>query len=272
MEAAFGIIASLVQLAIFIGLIVFVVKFVAKKGSSSAEGSGISIRRFFQYVIMLVILVIAAFGVIGLIDAVASAGSTVTRDTSAIARSIAFAVVGLPVFTGLALYTRRLLKTTPSERHSLGWIGYLTVALIGSLIFVMSFSIAFVGELLTGGGFETTSFISMLVWGSVWIAHWWIADRIHYTKEAFLTVFEEVQRPWFTSLPGGGQRVEILDASALAPGLVIMAGVNEAERNFIRVIDRQGNVVVEVNPSWFEVWGTNTPQFPEQRIPQCLRC
>ncbi len=177
MEAAFAILASLVQIAIFIGLIIFVVRLVTKKGSSSAEGSGISIRRFFQYSIMLVMLVVTAFGIIGIIDAVASTGSAVTRDTSAIARSIAFVVVGLPVFGGLALYTRRLLKTTPTESRSLGWIGYLTFALIGSLIFVMSFTTAFVGELLTDGDFETMSFISLLVWGSVWFAHWWIAGR-----------------------------------------------------------------------------------------------
>lgn len=175
MEAAFGILVSLIQLAVFVGIIVFVVKLVTKKGSSSAEGSGISIRRFFQYSIMLVMLVVAAFGVIGIIDAVASAASAVTRDTAAIARSISFVVVGLPVYGGLAIYTRRLLTTTPAESRSLGWIAYLTFALVGSLIFVMSFAIAFLGELLTDGDFETMSFISTLVWGGVWAAHWWTA-------------------------------------------------------------------------------------------------
>ena len=175
MEAAFGILVFLIQLAVFVGIIVFVVKLVTKKGSSSAEGSGISIRRFFQYSIMLVMLVVAAFGVIGIIDAVASAASAVTRDTAAIARSISFVVVGLPVYGGLAIYTRRLLTTTPAESRSLGWIAYLTFALVGSLIFVMSFAIAFLGELLTDGDFETMSFISTLVWGGVWVAHWWTA-------------------------------------------------------------------------------------------------
>jgi len=177
MEDVVAILMSLVPLAVFVGIIIFVVKLVAKKGSSSTEGSGLSIRRFFQYTIMLVMLIVAAFGLIGIVDAVASTGSTVTRDTSAIARSIAFLVVGLPVFGGLALYTRRLLKTTPTESRSLGWIGYLTFALIGSLIFVMSFSIAFIGELLTDGDFETMPFIAMLVWGGVWLTHWLIADR-----------------------------------------------------------------------------------------------
>ncbi|MEA2010194.1 MAG: DUF5671 domain-containing protein, partial [Actinomycetota bacterium] len=99
------------------------------------------------------------------------------HDTAAIARSIAFVVVGLPVYGGLALYTRRLLKTTPTESRSLGWLGYLTVALIGSLVFVMSFTIAFLGELLSDGDFDTMSFISTIVWGGVWFAHWWVAGR-----------------------------------------------------------------------------------------------
>ncbi len=177
MEAAFGILMMFVQLAVFIGIIVFVVKVVTKKGSSSAEGSGISIRRFFQYSIMLVMLVIAAFGVIGIVDAIASAATSVTQDTTAIARSIAFVVVGFPVFGGLALYTRRLLKTTPTESRSLGWLGYLTVALVGSLVFVMSFAVGFLGGLLTGGEFEITTLVSILVWGGVWFAHWWIAGQ-----------------------------------------------------------------------------------------------
>ncbi len=177
MEAASEILVPLIQLAVFVGIIVFVVKLVTKKGPSSAEGAGVSIRRFSQYSIMLVMLVVAAFGVIGIIDAVVSAGSTVTRDTAGIARSIAFIVVGLPVFGGLALYTRRLLSATPAESRSLGWIAYLTFALIGSLVFVMSFAIAFLGQVLTDGDFGTMPFISMLVWGGVWAAHSWIADR-----------------------------------------------------------------------------------------------
>ncbi|MEN8234407.1 MAG: DUF5671 domain-containing protein [Actinomycetota bacterium] len=177
MEVAFAILMSLVQLGVFVGLIVFVVKLVTKKGASSTEGSGVSIRRFFQYLIMLVMLAIAAFGVIGIIDAVASAGSAVTRDTSAIARSIAFVVVGIPVYGGLALYTRRQLVREPREARSFGWLGYLTIALVGSLIFVMSFTVAFVGELLAEGNVDRTALVSMIVWGGVWFGHWWVAGQ-----------------------------------------------------------------------------------------------
>jgi hypothetical protein len=177
MEAAFAIIISLIQLAVFIGLIVFVVKLITKRGASSAEGSGVSIRRFFQYLIMLVMLTVAAFGVIGLIDAVASAGTQATRDTAAIARSVAFVVVGLPVYAGLVLYTRRRFAADPVEARGSAWAFYLTVALIGSLIATMSFVMAFAGDLLGDGDVDRTVLISSLVWGGVWASHWWVAGR-----------------------------------------------------------------------------------------------
>ncbi len=42
METAFEILVSLVELVIAIGIIVFVVKLVTRKGSSSAEGSSVT--------------------------------------------------------------------------------------------------------------------------------------------------------------------------------------------------------------------------------------
>ena len=177
MQIAFGILVTLLQLGVFVGLIVLVVKLVSKKGSTSTEGTGVSIRRFFQYLIMLVMLAIAAFGVIGIVDAALSTGSAATRDTTAIARSIAFLVVGLPVYGGLALFTRRQLSKSPAEGQSFGLHAYLTVALIGSLVSAVSFAIAFIGELLAEGDLDGTALISMIVWGCVWAAHWRFADR-----------------------------------------------------------------------------------------------
>lgn len=177
MEIAFGVLMMLIQLGVVVGLVVLVVRLVTKKGAASPESSGVSIRRFFQYLIMLVMLVIAAFGVIGIIDAAISAGEAAARDASSIARSIAFVVVGLPVYTGLALYTRRQLTKEPRETRSFGWLAYLTVALIGSLIFAMSYTVAFIGELLADGIVDRTALVSMLVWAGLWFGHWWVASR-----------------------------------------------------------------------------------------------
>ena len=126
------------QLAIVVGIVVFIVRLVSKRGESGAEreGTGTSLRRFFVYVIMLVTLLLAGLGVAGLIEAAAleSSGSA-ARDTASIRRrNIAFVVVALPVFVGLAFYTRRRSTDDPAERRSLGWAFYVTVALLGSLL------------------------------------------------------------------------------------------------------------------------------------------
>ena len=71
------------------------------------------------------------------VDAAWSAAAQAAQDTAAVARSIAFVVVALPVFGGLALFTKRHLDSDPAEARSLGWAAYLTVALIGPLLAVM---------------------------------------------------------------------------------------------------------------------------------------
>ena len=43
----------------------------------------------------------------------------------------------------------------------------------------------------------------------------------------------------------------------LSPGLVFVQGVNAERQIFARVMDRDGNVIHEWRPDWFEIWGDN---------------
>ncbi len=144
---------------------------------SGSEGAGLFIRRFFQYTAMLGMLVLASIGLAGLIDAAAAAAAQVTQDSTAVARSIAFVVVGLPVYVGLAIYTARRLRDDPREQQSSGWAFYLTIALFGSLIAAMSLLDAFLGELLDEREIDRTLLINAVIWAAVWAGHWWVAQR-----------------------------------------------------------------------------------------------
>ena len=86
-------------------------------------------------------------------------------------------VVGLPVFAGLAIFTRRRLAADPTERRSLGWNFYLTVALVGSLVAAMSMTFAFLGPWLADGALDRIFLVSAVLWGGVWAGHWWVAQR-----------------------------------------------------------------------------------------------
>lgn len=55
--------------------------------------------------------------------------------------------------------------------------------------------------------------------------------------------------------------------NALAPGLILVAGIEAGPRNMVRVIDRQGRVVHEWHPDWFETWGASEGAFPPRRRP-----
>jgi len=177
MEAALGIFGSFIPLLILGGIIFGVVKLISKHDKESGEGAGVAIRRFFQYAVMLAMLILTSFGVAGLIDAAASAGSQITVDATGTAMSIAFVVVGLPVFVGLAIYTDHRLRVDHRERQSMGWAVYLTIVLFGSLVTVMSLTGALLAELLDDGDIDRTIGIYTAVWAIVWVGHWWAAQN-----------------------------------------------------------------------------------------------
>ena len=172
-----GILGMLIQLGVMVGIVVLIVKLVSGRRKTSTENVGILIRRFFVYTIMLVMLVLVGIGVGGLVEAAIPTPGEITDTSAAAARSIAFVIVGLPVYLGLALYTARQLRTDPNEQRSTGWAFYLTVALIGSLLATMALVGGTLSELVDGEGIDRTLAINAVIWGSVWAAHWWVAQR-----------------------------------------------------------------------------------------------
>jgi hypothetical protein len=178
-----GILSTLVQLAVVIGIIVVIVRLVSKRGGGPGdETPGGSLRRFFVYAIMLVTALLAGIGVSGLIEAALTSSGAIARDTASIARNIAFVVVALPVFVGLALYTRKRLGADPEERRSFGWALYLTVALIGSLVAAMSLTTGFLVEFLDQGDINDALLAGAIVWMAAWVGHWVVAQRYGWPK------------------------------------------------------------------------------------------
>ena len=114
MDIALGIVGSFLPLLILGGIIFGIVKLVTRRDNATSESAGVMIRRFFQYSIMLAMLVLVTFGLAGVLDAAASTSSRITQDSERTALSIAFLVVGLPVFAGLSIYTARRLTSDPT--------------------------------------------------------------------------------------------------------------------------------------------------------------
>lgn len=172
-----GALVLLVALGAGVALVVFGVRRLGHRGDTGTTPEGHAVRQLFQYLLLLVLMVVTAVGVAGLLAAAFAPDDPTTGSDSAIARSIAFAVVGLPLLSGVALWSRRTLAGHADEARSLAWVVYLSVASLVSLL-VGLFALHDVGSWALGlRGFDPQATANALVWTGVWAFHWWLARR-----------------------------------------------------------------------------------------------
>lgn len=173
-----GAVILVLGLAVVVAAVVAVVRRSTHHGPAAATTpEGHVVRQLFQYLLLFVLLVVSAIGVSGLLAALFAQGTTIAVTDAAIARSIAFTVVGLPLLLGLALVTRRTLAEDPAEARSLPWVFYLSVAGPVSLIvalFALHDALAWALGLRL---FDPQAPASALVWTTVWAVHWRLGRR-----------------------------------------------------------------------------------------------
>jgi hypothetical protein len=145
------------------------------EGGRAAPGGAISLRRLFQYVLLLAALLVATSGISGVLGRVIS--DAAARRGTELAGPLALTVVGVPVFWLLSRWIWAQLQTDPAERGSVGWSFYLNVALIGSLIAAVSTAFAIAEGLIEGDGYEGTLVAPFVVAVAVWSAHWVVWRR-----------------------------------------------------------------------------------------------
>lgn len=202
--------AGLLELLVLVGIVVLIVKAVEARREGPAESVGVLIRRGFQYVVMLIALGLSVFGLTGILEVVIDDLGGLTQDTDALARSVGFLVVGLPVLVGLALFTRTRLRSDPAEGRSFGWAFYLTVALVGSLVGVLSEASRLLSRALSGDGLLGVALVGLVTWGAVWVGHRFVADR-----------FGDPSRMWVERLFGSFVGLSV----GLASGAIALAMV-----------------------------------------------
>lgn len=139
---------------------------------------GHAMRQFFQYLLLYGLLVVSAIGVSGLLSRLFEQESLTGADDSALARSVAFTVVGVPLLTLVTLWSRRSLTTDPAESTSFAWVFYLTAASLTSLIVAMTALSSLLAWATGLEPFDGRALADLFVWGAVWGGHWWLALRL----------------------------------------------------------------------------------------------
>ncbi|HEU5144674.1 MAG TPA: DUF5671 domain-containing protein [Dermatophilaceae bacterium] len=177
MEVGLGILTGVLPILVVIGLIVWGIRKLLRRETPQA-GQGRGVRRFFQYLLLYGLLWVAGIGVAGLLGRLFDLGRTVIEDAGTLALYTAFTVVGVPLYALVALWTRRRLQAEPREARSWAWHLYVTAASLSALGMAMS-ALHDVLSWATGmKGFSGAALASLLVWGAVWFAHWWIDRRL----------------------------------------------------------------------------------------------
>ncbi len=173
------ILSTLIQLLILAAVVVAVGR-VVRRGRPGRSDATATLRRFFTYGLLASSVGIAAAGVWGLIVRAIEPPLVADDGTTALARSLAFTIVGLPAAFGLLRYTLVRLETDPDESASLAWRFYVSAATAVSLLTTMIAGYLVVGSLfgLEDGG--AGAIATLIVGGGVWVMHWLTPLRRHH--------------------------------------------------------------------------------------------
>lgn len=256
-----GILGTIIQLAIIGGIAYAIVRLVSESKKPSSEGVGVLIRRVFVYSIMLAMLVLIGIGITGLIEAAMPDPDELTSSSSKTAMSIAFVLVALPVFMGLALYTSRQLRQNPGEQKSFGWVFYLTFALIESLLVSMSMIGAAAADVANGRSVGRTAAIGAFVWTAIWVGHWWIAQRWEPKRNSqiHLVLGSAVGLSWMST----GVIITLAAVlSIIYDGLFLTSVM---DRGIARLVEPLSVLAVGL-PVWWWYWIRHTRQSQRTRL------
>lgn len=161
-----------------LGALGYVVVRAARSGETGSGGSrGTAVRRFFQYLLLFGLLVVAAVGLAGLLARAVETGTVAERGEVDLARSLAFTVVGLPLFAATAVWSARRLRSDPGEARSLGWAFYATVAPITALAVTMTAAHDVLTWAFGLDRYDAAALAQLVVWGGAWAGHWWAVGR-----------------------------------------------------------------------------------------------
>ena len=173
----FGLIFSIISTVLPVVLIVWAVRHFGNR-TDHRETDAHSVRRFFQYLLLYGLMIVAAVGLSDLLGLLFQEPVLAGDDSSALALALTFSVFGIPMFVLMAVWSRRRLQQDRDEVGSLGWAFYATVAPLTALVVAMTALHNVVSAALGGQRFDWPALCQFVVWSAVWLVNWIVADRM----------------------------------------------------------------------------------------------
>lgn len=149
-------------------LIVVVIMLVRRRpGTVAPSAAGAtSVRLFFQYLLLFGLVVVVAVGVSGLLGRALESRPFV-QDDLALARNLAFAVVGTPLLAFVTWWSWRRVVADPAERTTVALAFTVLLAGVVSLVMVMTSGHAVLLWLFGVDDVGRAPLATLLTWGLV---------------------------------------------------------------------------------------------------------
>ena len=240
-------IASFASLIITLGVIVLVIRRIAV-GRRGGVDFADEVKDFFQYLLLLILILIVNSGLSGLIGFVADSEKRLIGNEDVLARDSAFVVVATPLLVAVSLWTHRTLERDEDSRESFALLLYL------SLIQVIAFgnfaisAYRWILEITDGGSLITNDSGSAIIWLATLFFHYGMSkNRLSESR---------IQLP-FLLLSGISLVVGVFGIARIIRGLMVeflpfaetivsTSGADELTRGLILTL-----IAV---PTWYSYW------------------
>lgn len=169
-----AILSFVIGIAIPAGIIAAIVLAIRRRGQGGPASGARGVRRFFQYLLLFALIVVAAIGATDLLGRLLGSGDA---GGETLARTLAFTIVGVPLAALLGWWTVRSHREDPAESEAPGFAAYLTLTALTALVVTMVGLQTLISRALLGR-FDAGSLATALVWGALWLLHWTLARRI----------------------------------------------------------------------------------------------
>jgi hypothetical protein len=243
-------IAGLASLIITLGIIVLVIRRIAV-GRRSGIDFADEVKDFFQYLILLILIVIVNTGLSGLISYALGADKRLIANQDLLARDSAYVVVATPLLIALSLWTRRTLERDEESRESFALLLYLTLVQVISFGVFATAGYSWILKLVDTRSFSGEDLGSALIWLVTLVFHY------RMSQERLSTARRQLP---FLILSGIALVLTIVATARLIRGLMIellpfaetlltTAGPNELARALI--------LTLIALPAWYFYWFRN---------------
>ncbi|MGA0866064.1 MAG: DUF5671 domain-containing protein [Candidatus Nanopelagicaceae bacterium] len=164
-------IAGFASLIITLGIIVLVIRRIAV-GRRGGVDFADEVKDFFQYLLLLILILIVNSGLSGLIGYVSDSGKRLIANEDLLARDSAFVVVATPLLVAVAFWTHRTLERDEQSRESFALLLYLALIQVIAFANFATSAYRWILEIADGGSIITNDSGSAIIWLSTLFFHY----------------------------------------------------------------------------------------------------